>query len=145
MWINNIMIKFFISLLFTSLLFGMSNYDLGIQYYKKKDFKTAFNYFTKSANNNNVESQYILGYFYTGGIGTKRDLNQSLKWYKKASLNGHTNAQVNLGFMYIAGYGTKVDYSKAAYWIKKAKDQNAPEAIRLWNEFDLAKYYKEVK
>ena len=139
------MIKLLVSLLLVSLLYGMSNYDLGIKYYQKKDFNTAFDYFTKSANSNNAEAQYILGYFYTGGIGTKRDLKQSLKWYEKASLNGHTNAQINLGFMYIAGHGTKVDYSKAAYWIKMAKDQNAPEALRLWDEFNLEKYYKEVK
>ena len=99
-------------LLFCIFAFGMSDYDQGIDYYKKGNHKKAVEYFLKSANNGNSESQYILGYFYTGGIGVKQDLKQSLKWYEKAAKNNHINAQINLGFMYIAGHGTKVDYKK---------------------------------
>jgi TPR repeat protein len=132
--------RFVAILLFCIFAFGMSDYNQGIDYYKKGNYKKAVEYFLKSANNGNSESQYILGYFYTGGIGVKQDLKQSLKWYEKAAKNNHTNAQINLGFMYIAGHGTKVDYKKAAYWIGKAKNKGSQKALMLWKEFELEKY-----
>ena len=134
--------KIILSLLLISYLLGKSNYNTAIDYYNNGDYKMALGYFLKAANQNNSEAQYILGYFYTGGIGTKQDLTQSLKWYQKAAKNGHLNAKINLGFMYIAGQGTKVDYTKAAYWIKQAKDKGSKKADVLWKEFKLQKYYK---
>ena len=56
----------------------LSNYDKGVKYYNSKEYKKAFKYFEKSANSNNSESAYILGYFYTGGVGVKQNLKQAL-------------------------------------------------------------------
>jgi TPR repeat protein len=133
--------KILFSLIISTYLYA-NHYDKGIEFYKKNDFTNAYSEFLKSAKNDNSESAYILGYFYTGGIGTKADLKESLRWYQKAAAQGHINAQINLGFMYIAGHGTKVDYTKAAYWIKKAKDIGNQKAILMWEEFKLDKYYK---
>ena len=134
--------KLLISLLLTSYLFG-SSYDDAIDLYKQNKFKEASKLFTKAANNGNLESAYILGYLYTGGIGVKPDLKKAVKWYKKAANGGHTNAQINLGWAYIGGQGVKVDYTKAAYWIKKAKDKGNKKAQVMWNEFKLDRYWNK--
>ena len=136
--------KILVSLIISTYLYA-NHYDKGIEFYKKNDFNNAYSEFLKSAKNDNGESAYILGYFYTGGLGVKRDLKKSLQWYEKSAKLGHIDAQLNLGFMYIAGHGTKVDYKKAAYWIKKAKDAGHPKADVMWKQFKLETYYKDGK
>jgi uncharacterized protein len=135
--------KIFITLvlIYSSLI--ANNFNDGIKFYKEKNFKEAAVSFKKAANNGNLEASYILGYFYTGGLGVKHDLKESLVWYTKAASAGHVNAQINLGFMYIAGHGTDSNYKKAAYWINKAKQNGNEKALKLWNEFELANHIKE--
>jgi len=130
---------FFTTIILINILYA-NDYDKAIDLYKQNKFKEAAQYFITSANNGNSEAAYIMGYFYTGGIGVKQDLKKSVKWYEKAAKQGHINAQVNLGWDYIGGLGVKVDYKKAAYWIKKAKQQGSQKAQTLWNEFNLTKY-----
>lgn len=130
----------FFLLVCTSLI--ANDYNDGIKFYKAKDFENASKCFIKAANDGDLESAYILGFFYTGGTGVKMDLNEALNWYEKAASGGHINAQVNLGWAYIGGQGVKSDYEKGAYWIKKAKDAGSAQAKQLWLQFELEKYYK---
>lgn len=133
--------RILIPILLATSLFANS-FNEGINYYQKGDYDNASKAFLKSANNGNLEASYILGYFYTGGLGVKQSLKESLSWYEKAANGGHVKAQINLGFMYIGGQGTKVDYKKAAHWIKKAKDAKHPKAQLLWDQFKLEEYWE---
>jgi len=136
------MLKIWLSLVLSLSLFA-SDYDKGIEFYNAKEYKKAVKYFIKAGNNGDLESAYIMGYLYTGGIGVKGDLKKSLQWYEKSAKGGHINAQINLGFMYIAGHGTKVDYNKASIWIGKAKAQGSQKAKLMWEEFKLDTYKKQ--
>jgi TPR repeat protein len=134
--------KIFIILFFGAAMLFANNYNTAIDYYQKGDMKNAFIYFKKAANQKDIKSAYILGYLYTGGIGTKQDLKKAVKWYEIAAKAGNVKAQVNLGFNYIGGLGVEKDYKKAAYWIYKAKDKS-PQAQNLWDEFHLSQYYNK--
>ncbi|GES92221.1 Sel1-like repeat protein [Rhizophagus clarus] len=67
-----------------------------------------------------LESQYLLGYYYSHGIGTEINKEKALELYKMAAKRNHSMAQNNLGDLY------KNDkfFKKAFYWYDKAAEDN---------------------
>lgn len=66
----------------------------------------AFIYATKSAELENAEGLFNLGYLYEKGIYVDKDYNQSIKYYKLASGLGYSDATLNLisNYMQTATY-----------------------------------------
>ncbi|STZ00103.1 Beta-lactamase hcpA precursor [Moraxella lacunata] len=58
----------------------------------KQDYQKAFEWFTKSANQDNAKAQYNLGVMYHNGQGAKQDPNTAKQWFAKACENGYTEA-----------------------------------------------------
>jgi hypothetical protein len=66
---------------------------LGGCYYSENDFQSATKWFTKAAEQNHLEAQYILGMLYLSKL---QDFEKAIHWLSRASLFGHTGATEEL-------------------------------------------------
>lgn len=51
----------------------------------EKNLNKAFEWYKKSAENDNSEGMFSIGYAYHNGIGIDRDIEKAIYWYEKAS------------------------------------------------------------
>ena len=146
---------------------AVSNYQLGLKYYKASDFSMAFTYFTKASNMGNRDAKYYLAGMYYAGRGTSKDINKACDLLKELAINGdkdsfeklysfaksgneqalqkleelaktnRSNIQLVLGEIY---YG-KGDFDKACDWYEKSARQGNEDALQKLAE--LAKNDKE--
>ncbi|MDR2400106.1 MAG: sel1 repeat family protein [Deferribacteraceae bacterium] len=103
----------------------------GLEYSKLGNHNKAFDWYLKSANQNNVEAQTMLGKMYESGVGIRRDLAKAAEWYKKGTEQGSVEAQTRLGALYKDGRGVRRDYRLAADYLTRAATQGSHEAQRL--------------
>ena len=103
-------------------------YNIGQKYDKDGKYAESLEWYIKAANLGHIRSQYILGYMYSHGEGTKKDYTKAIEWYTKAANQGYTDAQFNLGNIYENGEGVKQDYKKAFEWYQKAANQDDVDA-----------------
>jgi TPR repeat protein len=86
-----------------------------------KDAKQLVYWWTKAAEQGNVNAQLWLGAFYEQGqYGIERDYSKAFKWLSMAAKQGEPDAQVTVGQMYENAEGVPQDYGLAAYWYRKA-------------------------
>lgn len=93
------------------------------EYYDKKDYNSAVQYYHKAAQAGKAFSQSRIGYCYDKGFGVTQDYYEAAKWYRKAAEQGHARAQYNLGYSYHYGEGVAQDYFEAVKWYRKAAEQ----------------------
>jgi len=86
-----------------------------------QNYKEAFHWHQKAAEQGESSAQISLGLFYYDGKGVKQDYKEAVKWFKLAAEQGDTSAQYNLGLAYYQGKGVVVDYKKAYFWILLAR------------------------
>lgn len=103
-----------------------------------QDYKEAFAWYTKAAEQKYSLAQYSLGLMYYNGNGVPQDYKEALKWYTKAAEQGFAEAQYNLGLMYYDGKGVTKDYKEAFKWYTKAAEQGHAVAQ---NNLGLMYYY----
>merc|ERR1719245_200539 len=70
-----------------------------------KDYKKAFDYFKKAAEQNWVDGQLQLGNMYYEGLGVATDYKMAVKYFNLASQSGHVLAFYNLADMHATGTG----------------------------------------
>ena len=68
-----------------------------------QDYKMAFKWYTKAAEQGYTKSQFNLGVMYRDGVGVPQDYKMAVKWYTKAAEQGNARAQLELGVMYALG------------------------------------------
>lgn len=73
------------------------------------------------ANAGNIDSQRILGCFYSGGTGNVPDYTKAIKWLTLAASGGDWQASNNLALMNARGQGTEVNFPKAHTLIQDAR------------------------
>ena len=120
-----------------------SQYELGKIYRKNGEYKKAFEYFQKSANQGYDKAEFIFGYMYSHGEGIEKDYQKAIQWYEKSANQNNSNAQSNLGNMYRDAEGVAKDIQKAIQWYEKSANQGNPYAY-----YNLGAMYlngKEVK
>lgn len=98
------------------------------EYYKKKEYKQAVEWYQKGANQGHAWCQFRLGWLYNNGYGVTKDYAKAVEWYQKAANQGDGDAQNNLGYMYESGRGVSKDYAKAVAWYQKAANQGHTNA-----------------
>lgn len=100
-------------------------YDLGVRFHyaHPQDFKNAFKWYTKAAEQGYSKAQRALGEMYDKGEGVTQDFKEAFKWYAKAAEQGNPRAQYLLGNMYLEGKGVNQDFGKAIEWFDKSEDQ----------------------
>jgi len=95
----------------------MNNYN-GVG--TKINYKKAFYYFQKAAENGNKFAQYNLGNCYKNGEGVEKDANKAFLLYQKSAEQGYKEALFQLGDFYDKGIGIEKDEKKSIYWYQKA-------------------------
>ena len=74
----------------------------------------------------NSIADYILGNWYTHGLGVKKDYKKAFKYFLSAAQKGHPSAQYDVGVSFEKGAGTIKNLEKAFKWYRKAALQNDP-------------------
>jgi len=111
---------------------------LGGMYYKTENYKEAFKWTKKAAEQGFAPAQLKLGLLYETGKGTLPNYKEAIKWYKKSAVQGNIDAQNNMGLMYEMGMGVLQNYQVSASWYKKASDSGSATA-----KMNLGIYYCE--
>jgi TPR repeat protein len=105
-----------------------SQHLVGIAYYGglnvNQDYKKAFEWFLKSANQNFPDAQTMLGTMYFKGQGVVKNEQKAINWMTKAANQGQAEAQTLLGSVYYSGGVLERNYKKAAEFYLKASNQN---------------------
>jgi len=131
--------KSFILFILLSTIVIANSFDVASNYYKKKEYKKAFNLFTKLAYNGNLNAQYNIGIMYYNGIGINEDKTLAFIWLSSSAKKGHRLAQNKLGFMYEKGIIPNMKSTKKAikeYY--KSANQNYEIA-----QLNLAMHYNQ--
>ena len=115
-------------LLALTLLFFFVNYfndDLqeGLDAIKRKDYKTAYNFFLPLAEQGDSNGQYFLGLMYYEGREVQQNDKEATKWFRLATEQGHFEAQLNLGLMQYQGIRVSQGNKMPVQWSKLAGEQ----------------------
>ena len=99
-----------------------SQYKLGIYYYCEKNYRDAFLWFLKAAEQDHAAAQSYLGICYYNGEGVQQDNGQAVYWLRKGAEKDYPVALAHLGLCYYNGEGVPQDYNKAINLYKKAAE-----------------------
>ena len=81
-----------------------------------KDAKKAFEWFMKSAEQNDTRGCERVAYCYLNGIGVGIDKAKAISYYEKAAIAGDKTAITSAAKMYADGDGIQKNMSRALYW-----------------------------
>jgi len=121
-------------------------------YRSAKNYKAAYEEYSKAADNGNALAMLVLGHMYSNGNGVDKDFEQAFRWYEKSAEKGNAQAMTMVSDLYFYSCniypGHPVDVEKALEWRKKsaaagyedAKKHGVPslEAYIKNKEMDLA-------
>ncbi|KAI8639391.1 hypothetical protein BD408DRAFT_272249 [Parasitella parasitica] len=82
----------------------------------KQNTQLALDYLKKSAENNNVYAQFLIGVHYERGFDIAQDLEKAKDYYGKSADGGFPDAQAALGSRLIA----EAKYAQGIEWLEKA-------------------------
>jgi hypothetical protein len=88
-----------------------------------EDDKKSVDWYTKSAQQENVPAQGMLGtIFLNGSEVIPQDYKQAAYWLTKAAEQNDADAQYNLAIMHHDALGIPQDFNKAVFWYRKAAE-----------------------
>lgn len=98
-----------------------AQFELGTRYLHaqsglKQNVAEALQWLHMSAEQNNKEASYELGFGYEHGLFGPVDGEEAIRWYRKAAEQGYEGASLTIGEMYFDGRAVKQDYAEAANW-----------------------------
>lgn len=104
---------------------------------KEERFQEALHWYKESAEANNVDSWFSVGWFYFDGKGVEKDPAYAVSCYEKelARHPEHMGANNHLGRAYFLGQGVPQDYAKAFRHLSIAHDKRGSN----WGALYLAK------
>ena len=114
---------------------AISQNALGDYCSKQKQFKKAFKWYKKSAEQGLATAQCKVGLCYELGIGVATDEKEAFRWYKKSAEQDFAIACFRLSRYYAEGIGVDKDEKEAFRLIKEASEQGNAEAqytLGLW-------------
>ena len=79
-----------------SLLTAEQLFSKGKEYFNKKDYNSAVQYYYKSAHMGYSKAQNNLGTCYENGHGVTKSVAEAVKWYRKAAEQGNEDAKKRL-------------------------------------------------
>lgn len=115
-----------------------AQYNLGFFYQMgfgvQKNYKKAFEYYSKAADQNHSYAQNNLGYLYQCGHGVSTDYFQAYEYYKLAAAQNNAASDHNLGYLYEFGLGVQKDPKKAIkYYNLASSKSHVPAEYRIMN------------
>lgn len=98
------------------------------------DYTEAFKWFISSAEQGNLEAQYLTGVMYMQGQGTEKSVSKAMRFFSRAAEGGYADAQYVVGQSYYKGLGIRPNRSEAEKWLGKAADNGHQAAKELLQE-----------
>ena len=90
-----------------------AKYNIGLFYFRNKQYPQAFNLVKESADLNNPKAIMLLAYFYEHAYGTAQDFQKAKECYLRALELGEKDVFHRLGTMSYYGYGCEKNYEEA--------------------------------
>jgi uncharacterized protein len=90
-----------------------------------QDYTKAFEWYTKSSEQENSLAMCNLGVCCENGHGCDQNKTKAVEWYEKSANLGCSNAMYNLGASYAGGRGVIKDLNQAREWYTKAVAQGS--------------------
>lgn len=107
-------------------------YNLGLMYQDgdgvAKNMDEAVKWYTKSAELNYKEAQYMLASLVFQRQIQSISYPQAVTYYEQAAKQGHVKSQLNLGMLYLRGDVIAQDMPAAVQWLSQAASNNNSEA-----------------
>jgi hypothetical protein len=122
---------------------AIAKFDLGVEYFRIKDYKRAAKMWEISANYGILEAYNNLGYLTYYGLGAKEDQAEGLRLWWIAAENGFSESQSHIAEAYTDGKYLKKDLIEAYGWAQKAK-HFAPQIGNAELAEDLIKYAEKL-
>lgn len=97
-------------------------------YFNKKDYKTAFHWYSLCMKSRDSKAIGKIGYMIFFGLGTKKDQKYGVQFFKDCAERGDVQCMMNLAHAYRYGEGAPKDDSISAYWLAAAARQGFPDA-----------------
>jgi len=82
----------------------------------------------KNAEQGDADAQFLLGFWYFGGVDGVKDYAKAFEWFLKATEQGEKHAQTYMGLLYFNGLGVSENKEKACEWFLKAAEHGDPRA-----------------
>lgn len=101
-----------------------------------KDYKIAFEYYKKAADQGYLTAQRELGLFYENGRGVTKSIEEAFKYYRLAADQGDPIAQYCIGNLYQWGKGVEQSKEESLKYYRVSADQEYGPAL-----IELAHYY----
>ena len=100
-----------------------AQYQLGQLYYNgeklRKNYRTAFEWFSKAAESGHVVAQRVVAEMYISGKKIGKDHKKAFYWMLCAAMQGDIIAYEQLADMHVNGKGNMQDREKAVEWFRK--------------------------
>ena len=93
----------------------------------KKNLKTAFDWYEKSANLRNSDGQWHLAFMYLYGQGVAKDLKKALDLYKKSAEQKNPEGEWRVSWMHQFGLGVEGKLKTAFDGNKESPDQGTSD------------------
>ncbi|MCH2227044.1 MAG: sel1 repeat family protein [Candidatus Caenarcaniphilales bacterium] len=121
---------------------AMAQFFMGKIYYEglktPRNYKKAFEWYSKSAKQSYRESENQLGTMFDQGKGTVQNYQSAYYWYTRAALKDLADAQYNLADMLFSGRGIQQNFRQAYIWSLVAASNNHSEAVRLRDNLEIS-------
>lgn len=97
---------------------------------KERNTKQAFAWLKQLVARNDGYAHYVIGNYYSEGLGTEKNDSEAMKQYVLAAEQGIGQAQAIVGRAYLAGNGMPHDVLAAINWSMRAAERGEPLAYR---------------
>ena len=97
-----------------------SDYNLGVDAYRARDYAAARLHWQKAVEQENVDAHNNLGYLLFNGLGGDKDRVRAVSLWQTASVKGQRESQWHLGYAYEKGEGVARDDIAAYVWYRCA-------------------------
>jgi len=101
-----------------------------------KNYKSAYQFYKKAADNTIPIAQHNIGLYYEKGQGIVKSFDDAAEWFHKALQNGYFEAKKNLDDIFDYTTNFKVTYPDYQKWDKDYVEFENQEVILLWSNED---------
>ena len=123
----------------------VSQLQLGNRYLKgdgiKQDYKKAFSWFQKSAEQDLAPALFFMGECYFYGVGIEKDQEKAISYYTQAAEHSFRHAEFVLGYIYCKEEFGHLDVRKAIYWLERADKHGV---VRAAHQLGVIHYLGEL-
>ena len=113
-----------------SVLYDLGEFHISGKAPFNKDYKKAFQYFSRSAELGFVPAKNAVAALYAIGLGCKQDPDKALLLFKEAAAAGFSSAQINLARTYVQGDKASSHSKEALTLYQKAARKGSSVAER---------------